>query len=331
MNLQPPLVSPRGSRTGEVLKLDVDLQVKLSPVLVSIRDQCLRRGPIGFLHLADASGIKSTIFNSNASSSNHNNNNSITNQVFMEPDRYRNLLIDNGMKISKEEGQSLNLAFCDPRGYFSISLFYERLIAIFYGERRERTEKLFAILAEGRKSLSMTRESVESSEWDSIIPREKRDYSALTFCGLMAGVSVVTRSDGEFDDILRSFQPVAKKQASSSSSDTTAARTAHLFETHQEAHQQRKSSPVRERQAALVKDHQKPENCPRHIAGFMGHVSYASEHFGKTHYQTMREVPKIAHINKERYEREAREVPPQTMEIKYRGGNKSNIHNFVLS
>ena len=159
----------------------------------------------------------------------------------------------------------------------------------------------------------------------------------LTFCGLMAGVSIVTPSEEEFDAILRSFQPCAPAQGSYSSNNAAAqqkqqeellaAKTAHLFETQTSQKVLKRSSPLRPK----VLEHQKAENCPRHIAGFMGHISHASEHFGKTHYQTMREVPKIAEENRKKHEAAARDAPPEEMVIKYRGGNKSNFHNFALS
>ena len=152
----------------------------------------------------------------------------------------------------------------------------------------------------------------------------------------MAGVSVVTNTDEEFDDILRSFQPVlgAASSAEKKQQDELAARTAHLFEAKTQERVQKRSSPSRVRQQELLKDHQKEENCPKYVAGFMGHIACASEHFGKTHYETMRQIPQLSALNQQRHEEEVREAgssPQQSMAIKYRGGNKSNFHNFSLS
>jgi hypothetical protein len=320
-----PLISPRGSRTGDVLGLDVGLQVRLAPVLAAVRDQCLRRGPAGFLHLADASGLRSASFGA---------------AVFMEPDRYRNLLIDNGMRISKEDSDALNGAFCDPRGYFRVALFLERVIAIFAGERRTRTETFFtAVLgaategglrragaaAAGAAVVAATRSAAPQSSWDDAIPVERREWTPMTFAALMAGVSVVTAADDEFNAVLRSFQPAVAVAAAAAH----AARAAEFFDGQTAKAQHKCTSPRREVLAAQERARAATE-LPRYIAGFMGHIACIGEDFGRTHYDSVRAAPRLPEINRAKHADDP-VAEPAMMPVRFRGGNKSNFHNFSLS
>lgn len=337
------LVSPRGDRTGEALKLDVTLQVAISPVMVMLRDQCLRRGPVGFLHLADLSNVKTQ-----------------EPAVFVEPERYLNSLRDDGHRISKADAQTLQGAFCDARGYKNLTLFFQRMIAIFHGPRRARAEKVFEILAENSQALAgaaghspggrfgaaaavpLTRRTVTlarvagkaSTSWDNCIPFEKRNYSLLTFLGLMAGVSVAIENDDAFDSVLRSFEVVAPEHSSSyysaasysAASNINANNTAAFLDNAPAEQTHPKSIPRRVRE-----EEAKKKACAsntRYIAGFMGHIAGGvSERFGETHYATMAHLPDI----KKHHDASSTAAAKPVMEIKYRGGNKSNFHNFTLS
>jgi hypothetical protein len=115
------------------------LRVRVAPILVSIRDQCLRVGDDGIAALIASLGLSAAPSGV---------------EVPIEPGRFRDALLQVGFKLSREDAGVLNETFCDTRGYFRSRCFLHRLGFVLWGPRRAWTLRTFAALSQGRPSVS---------------------------------------------------------------------------------------------------------------------------------------------------------------------------------
>jgi Ca2+-binding EF-hand superfamily protein len=314
------------------LGVDPHLQVKIAPILSSIRDKCLRMGQHGFDLLRRKVNARDARI-----------------ETKMDPDKFRVSLLDLGIVLSGNDVKHLALAFKDGQGYLRVNMLCDHICGFLSNERQQLVDGIFELLdvdKSGELEIEDLREVTNFAQHPSVLAgkitadQAMRQYLDIfdtdtpdgritkeEFRAYYAGVSENCPTLEYFEEVVRSawkFLDLSKlkiKRAVRRSQRSTPADEVEVEANHNG------TIPPRFAGRAGGTEVGSPSKQAKRVVGYTGHVPLARERFGETFHRIDMSTPELA-VNKT-----TDYVVPFVDEKNafVRQGNKSNMHSFKMA
>ena len=330
------------------LGIDPALQVKIAPILASVRDKCLRMGQHGFELLRRKVNARDARV-----------------ETKMDPDNFRLSLLDLGIVLSGQETKYLTLAFKDGQGYLRVNMLCDHICGFLSEERAKIVDGIFSLLdvdGSGELNIEDLRSVANFAQHPSVLAGKMTAEEAMRqyldifdsdtpdgqitreeFRSYYAGVSENCPTLEYFQEIINqawSFLDLSQlstiKATRNSQRSTPACDGATTSSSAAAAGFNGTATGVVPPRSAAPQfgtltssgPRAKPDLQPsKRVVGYTGHVPMARERFGATFHAIDLDTPNLQ-PTKEVYYGE-KFVDTQNALVKT--GGKSNRHNFKMA
>eukprot|EP00672_Neobodo_designis_P028695 CAMPEP_0174828864 /NCGR_PEP_ID=MMETSP1114-20130205/1578_1 /TAXON_ID=312471 /ORGANISM="Neobodo designis, Strain CCAP 1951/1" /LENGTH=335 /DNA_ID=CAMNT_0016062591 /DNA_START=47 /DNA_END=1054 /DNA_ORIENTATION=- len=320
------------------LGIDPALQVKVAPILASVRDKCLRMGQHGFELLRRKVNARDARV-----------------ETKMDPDNFRLSLLDLGIVLSGQDTKYLTLAFKDGQGYLRVNMLCDHICGFLSEERARLVDGIFDLLdvdRSGELNIEDLRAVANFERHPSVLAGKMTAEEAMRqyldifdsetpdgqitreeFRSYYAGVSENCPTLEYFEEVVKqawSFLDVSKLssiKAARASQRTTPAMDAGATMGGNGTVPPRSSTA---QLGTLTSSglRPKPDLQPsKRVVGYTGHVPMARERFGATFHAIDLDTPNLQPEKEVHY-------GPKFVDTKnafVKTGGKSNRHNFKMA
>jgi Ca2+-binding EF-hand superfamily protein len=319
---------------------DPHLQLKVSELIATIRNKCLRRGAGGLERLRVKLDTRDE-----------------AKEKLVEPEHFRETLRQFGVVLSNQELDMLTIAFKDASGYLKASTISTAICDTLNPRRKALVDALFdKIDVNGNGILevddlkacadfsrhplvlnySITEEEAARQYLDVFDETPDGQIARAEWHAYYNGVSEQVTSDEYFEEMVRSAWRIVDVDdvvhtANVNLSGKNKSRTPTPFGAPGERMVPSARGAWDPNAAASRLNKKQPAarpEAPRNIVGFSGHVPMAQERFGETYHASLKATPGLTKTVGASYT--GAEYADEGNAF-VRQGNKANAHSFKLA